>query len=67
MKELCGHEPLIHCPDFTPDHSEFGIGESRYLACQYAMAAIEAHQAGRSVNWEDVKRVLRLALGEPEE
>lgn len=67
MKEPCSRDPLIDCPDFIPDHSEFGIGQSRYLACCYSLAAIEAHQAGQPVDWEDVKRVLRLAMGETEE
>ncbi len=64
MKEPCSNEPVISCPDFIADVSEFGIGQSRYLACCYSLSAIEDFQAGKPVDWKDVKRVLRLAIGE---
>lgn len=67
MKEPCSHDAVINCHDYNPDHSEFDIGQSRYLACCYSLSAIEAFQTGQMVEWEDVKSVLRLALGDPEE
>lgn len=65
MRQPCSHDAVINCPDFLADHSEFGTSQSRYLACHYSLSAIEDFQARKPVDWDDVKRVLRLVLHDP--